>query len=579
MGAQAPAVTDLSVPAGTVGKHEGSSAMMLKAAKVLLAGVALVGLSVGSAHAYLPEGKTFRERAGSAASLAMADVANDPAARAIKILLAASPGKASFVDKRDRAAMVEFYAERDYEPVWMINGQYTPQALRVMQRIAGAGEDGLDPAAYKLPSPSLGAATPAGPDITASVDVLLSKAVLAYARQAYAGRLDPSSISKLITMKPLLPDPIEVLSTVSAASDGAAAIAAYNPEHEGYLRLKKALAAARGAETVAVHAPVPEGKSMKVGLADPRVPLLRARFDLPAPSEAPEVYDETLARAVKNFQADKGLKADGIAGSATVAFINGTGKSNTAEILANMERWRWMPRDLGAFHVLANIPEYNVRVVQDGKVIHTTRAVVGKMTNQTPVFSDSMESVVVNPSWNVPASITTKEMLPAVRRDPSYMTRKGYQVLANVDGKFRPVDPQMVDWSNVNPRQIMIRQPPGDDNALGSVKFLFPNEHAVYLHDTPSKSFFKRDARALSHGCVRVQNPMEFADVLLAHQGGWSPQRLRKMVGGKEKWVNLPNRIPIHLTYFTAFVDDDGVVQTRPDIYGHNARVEKALGL
>ncbi|MCX5517560.1 L,D-transpeptidase family protein [Kaistia defluvii] len=558
---------------------KGSSEMMFKATKALLAGAALIGLSVGSAHAYLPEGKTFRERAGSAASLALADVANDPAARALKSLLATPQGKLSFNDKRDRAAMVEFYAERDYQPVWMVEGVYTAQARRIMDRIAAAAEDGLDPAAYTLPPATLGSSTPAGPDIAASVDLLLSKAVLTYARQAYAGRLDPSSISKLITLKPLLPDPIEVLTTVSTASDGAGAIAAYNPQHEGYLRLKQALATARSVETPTVHAPLPSGKSMKVGLSDPRVPLLRARFDLPAPSEAPEVYDETLAQAVKSFQADKGLKADGIAGNATVAFINGTGKSNTAEIIANMERWRWMPRDLGAFHIIANIPEYNVRVVENGKVIHTTRSVVGKITNQTPVFSDAMESIVVNPSWNVPASITMKEMLPAVRRDPSYMSRKGYQVLANVDGKFRPVDPQMVDWSNVNARQIMIRQPPGDDNALGNVKFLFPNEHAVYLHDTPSKSFFKRDDRALSHGCVRVQDPLEFADVLLAHQGGWSQQRLRKMVGGKEKWINLPNRIPIHLTYFTAFVDDNGDVQTRPDIYGFNARVEKALGL
>jgi len=557
----------------------GTGDMILKATKALLASVALIGLSIGAAHAYLPEGKTFRERAGSAASLAMADAASDPAAQALKILLAAQPKTGSFLEKRDRAALAEFYAERDYMPVWMVDGAYTPRARAVMQRIAAADEDGLDPAAYRLPPAAIGATTPAGAEIAASVDFVLSQAVLHYARQAYAGRLDPASISKLITVKPRLPDPIEVLTTVSSASDGAAAIASFNPQHEGYQRLKKALAVARATETGPRLARVPDGKSMKLGLTDPRVPLLRARLELPAPSEAPEVYDEALAEAVKSFQSSKGLKVDGIAGNATVAYVNGTGKSHTAEIIANMERWRWLPHDLGPFYVMANVPEYLVRVVENGEVIHTTRSVVGKVTNQTPIFSDQMESIVVNPSWNVPASITMKEMLPAVRRDPSYMSRKGYQVLANVDGKYRPIDPQMVDWSNVNPRQIMIRQPPGDDNALGSVKFLFPNEHAVYLHDTPSKSFFKRDTRALSHGCVRVQDPLEFADVLLAHQGGWTKQRLRKMVGGKEKWINLPNRIPIHLTYFTAFVDDSGSLETRPDVYGFNARVEKALGL
>lgn len=557
----------------------GTGDMILKATKALLASVALIGLSIGAAHAYLPEGKTFRERAGSAASLAMADAASDPAAQALKILLAAQPKTGSFLEKRDRAALAEFYAERDYMPVWMVDGAYTPRARAVMQRIAAADEDGLDPAAYRLPPATIGATTPAGAEIAASVDFVLSQAVLHYARQAYAGRLDPASISKLITVKPRLPDPIEVLTTVSSASDGAAAIASFNPQHEGYQRLKKALAVARATETGPRLARVPDGKSMKLGLTDPRVPLLRARLELPAPIEAPEVYDEALAEAVKSFQSSKGLKVDGIAGNATVAYVNSTGKSHTAEIIANMERWRWLPHDLGPFYVMANVPEYLVRVVENGEVIHTTRSVVGKVTNQTPIFSDQMESIVVNPSWNVPASITMKEMLPAVRRDPSYMSRKGYQVLANVDGKYRPIDPQMVDWSNVNPRQIMIRQPPGDDNALGSVKFLFPNEHAVYLHDTPSKSFFKRDTRALSHGCVRVQDPLEFADVLLAHQGGWTKQRLRKMVGGKEKWINLPNRIPIHLTYFTAFVDDSGSLETRPDVYGFNARVEKALGL
>ena len=558
---------------------KGTGDMILKATKALLASVALIGLSVGAANAYLPEGKTFRERAGSAASLAMADAASDPAAQALKILLAAQPKAGSFAEKRDRAALAEFYAERDYQPVWMVDGTYAPQARAVMARIAAADEDGLDPAAYRLPPATIGAATPAGAEIAASVDLVLSQAVLLYARQAYAGRLDPSSISKLITIKPLLPDPIEVLASVSSAGDGAAAIAAFNPPHEGYQRLKKALAEARATETGPRLARVPEGKSMKLGLADPRVPLLRARLEVPAPSEAPEVYDEALAAAVKSFQSRKGLTADGIAGNATVAYVNGTGRSHSAEIIANMERWRWLPRDLGAFYVIANVPEYLVRVVENGQVVHTTRTVVGKMTNQTPIFSDQMESIVVNPSWNVPASITTKEMLPAARRDPGYISRKGYQVLANVDGKYRQIDPQMVDWSSVNPRQIMIRQPPGDDNALGSVKFLFPNEHSVYLHDTPSKSFFKRDARALSHGCVRVQDPLEFADVLLAHQGGWTKQRLRKMIGGKEKWINLPNRIPIHLTYFTAFVEDSGTLETRPDVYGFNDRVEKALGL
>jgi len=554
--------------------------MFERAWKTVLVSTALVALTTASAFAYLPEGKTFRERAGSAASLSLADVASDPTAQALKSILSATPaGKEAFVDKRDRAAMVEFYAERNFEPVWIVDGRLTPAAKSVMAAISDAAAEGLDPAAYRLPLASIGETTPAGPDVSAAVEATLSRALLAYGRQAYAGRLDPSSIGKLITIKPILPDPVGILTSVSSASDPGAAVIALNPPHEGYQRLRQALAEARKASPGPAPASIAEGKLLKVGVSDARVPLLRARLGVAAPAVDAETYDETLAEAVRGFQSAKGLKPDGAVGSATIAFLNNEGKDKTAEIIANMERWRWLPHDLGAFHVAVNVPEFEVRILEDGKVVHQTRVVVGKVTNQTPIFSDEMESIVVNPSWNVPASITMKEMLPNVRRDPGYLSRKGYQVLANVNGKFRAVDPSMIDWGRVNARQIKIRQPPGDDNALGSIKFLFPNDHSVYLHDTPSKSLFQKDVRAFSHGCIRVLNPLEFADVLFAHEDRLSPQRLRKMIGGKESWINLPTHIPVHITYFTAVVDDAGEVRTLPDIYGYNGRVERALGL
>ncbi|SHG71549.1 Murein L,D-transpeptidase YcbB/YkuD [Kaistia soli DSM 19436] len=552
--------------------------MIEKRLTALLAGTALLVLTAGSASAYLPEGKTFRERAGSVASLTVADVASDPAAIALKAAIAIAPAKETFLEKRDRAAMAEFYSERDYQPVWVKDGHLTPSAQAVMARIAGAADDGLDPAAYALPAKTLGSAAPLGPDLAAAVEMTLDRALLTYARQAYAGRLDPASVGKLITIKPLLPDPVEILASVSSAKDAAAAVDSYNPPHAGYRALKAALAEARKTQPADAPAPIAEGKLLKLGTSDPRVPLLRARLALAPVSDNPDVYDNALAEAVARFQASSGLKADGAAGGNTIAFLNGVGKNKTAEIIANMERWRWLPRDLGAFHVAVNVPEFEVRVFDGDTVVHQTRVVTGKVTNQTPIFSDEMESIVVNPSWNIPASITMKEMLPKARQDPSYLSRNGYQVLAKVGGKVVPVSPSSVDWSTASARNIQIRQVPGDDNALGSIKFLFPNEHSVYLHDTPSKSLFQRDARAFSHGCVRVQNPLDFADVLLGYEGGWTKQRLRKMIGGRESWVKLPKKIPIHITYFTAFVDDAGKLQTRPDIYGYNARVERALG-
>jgi murein L,D-transpeptidase YcbB/YkuD len=245
-------------------------------------------------------------------------------------------------------------------------------------------------------------------------------------------------------------------------------------------------------------------------------------------------------------------------------------------VLVNMEKWRWMPRDLGRFHVRVSIPDYTVTVRKDGGIIHTTRVVVGKTTNKTPIFSDEIEHIVVNPAWNVPVSIATKEMLPAVRANPGAL--RGYQVFALIKGRYRAVDPRRINWRKIDMRKIQIRQPPGERNALGKIKFMFPNPYSVYLHDTPSKSLFAHDRRAYSHGCVRVMDPMEFADALLSEEKDLNAAYLKKLFGGKERTVKLTRKVPVHLTYFTARVDEAGTLQTRDDVYGHDSRIEAGLG-
>jgi murein L,D-transpeptidase YcbB/YkuD len=236
-----------------------------------------------------------------------------------------------------------------------------------------------------------------------------------------------------------------------------------------------------------------------------------------------------------------------------------------------------MPRDLGNFYVRVNVPKFDLEIYRDDQVVYTTRIVVGDVRNQTPMFSHLIDHVIVNPTWNVPASIAVKEMLPQIQANPGALN--GYQVFANIDGRFRAVDPYMVDWFNVDMRRIQIKQPPGERNALGSIKFMFPNPYAVYLHDTPSKSFFERDYRALSHGCMRVMNPWEFAQALLDHDPEVSADRLRGMVGGRETRVDLTEKIPVHITYFTAWVNANGELVLHDDVYGHDARVEKAFGV
>jgi murein L,D-transpeptidase YcbB/YkuD len=246
-------------------------------------------------------------------------------------------------------------------------------------------------------------------------------------------------------------------------------------------------------------------------------------------------------------------------------------------IIANMERWRWMPRDLGKFYVQVSIPNFQLDVMRNGTDIHSTRIVVGKVQNQTPIFSDQIEHIIVNPAWHVPASITKKEMLPAAQANPASLS--GYEVFYNFNGRYRQIDPFSVDWYSVDVRRVQIRQPPGERNALGNIKFMFPNSYDVYLHDTPSKSLFQRDYRAYSHGCMRVMDPMAFADALLLDEPNFNAAKLKKMVGGGEKLVKLARHVPVHITYFTAAVDADGNLQMYGDLYGHDERIEKAFGL
>jgi murein L,D-transpeptidase YcbB/YkuD len=500
----------------------------------------------------------------------------DPLAEAVAAVLAGGVAD-GVLDKADAPAIAAFYEARGGQPAWIVDGTYTPAARALMDRLARADEDGLDPADYRLPWQELGRDFRSPPNRIALYDVQLSQAVALYARHAYAGRVVPTKVSANLdyAVKPLAAD--DVLGLVSASDDPVATLAAYNPPQPEFAALRAELARLRAQDAEAEALPaVADGALLKPGMTDPRVPVLRERLQLAALTVDPDLYDETVVAAVEDFQAAAGLRQDGIVGRNTVAALNRRGADPVDTILVNMERWRWMPRHLGAFHVRVNIPEYTLDVHDGDEVTYTTRVVVGKVSSPTPAFSDEIRHVVVNPYWNVPASIVRSEMVPRMR---SGSGMRGYQVFANVRGKFRPVDPRSVNWKQVDARKIQVRQVPGSSNALGEVKFLFPNKHDVYLHDTPSKSLFQRDVRAYSHGCVRVMNPWDFAEAMLAGTDGVSAAAIRKRVGGGEGWTNVEPRIPVHLTYFTATVDTAGKLQVSDDIYGHDKRLAAALGL
>jgi L,D-transpeptidase YcbB len=329
-------------------------------------------------------------------------------------------------------------------------------------------------------------------------------------------------------------------------------------------------------EDEAVSATDPAGEpadphSPSFGTADGAVAA--ATGDMAGDPDA-TLFSAADAEALRGFQEQSGLRADGILGNATIARLNDTGEQKQVpRILYSMERLRWMPRDFGSRHVLVNQAAFELQVVDRDRPIWQTRVIVGKPNTQTAVFSDVMETVEFNPYWGVPQSIIIKEMLPRLRRDPSYLDRLGYEVR---DGRGREISSSYVDWWRYGSKvPLSVRQPPGADNALGAVKFLFPNSHAIYMHDTPTRSLFEKKVRAFSHGCVRVQNPRELAELVL----GWDTERVEEAIyRGENQAVKLSRKLPVHLAYFTAWPDESGRIIMYPDIYGRDAQLEKALG-
>ncbi|MTI16544.1 peptidoglycan-binding protein [Rhodobacteraceae bacterium RKSG542] len=501
-----------------------------------------------------------------------------PMAQELETVLQQAASTKTFRHKRDRAASKLFYEERGFQPVWVTGTELNTLALEVIEVLRAAEDEGLNPADYPVPPADFNATGTAALAELAAAEVQITESALMYAEDAQGGRISPKKISKNITQNPERPDPLDALRALAVSANPASVLAAYNPPHQGYRLLKEQLKVLRtGVPATEELVEIPTGKLLKLGVKGERVALLRQRLKVPSTPETEAVFDADLEAAVKKFQKDNGLNSDGVVGSRSLLALNSRITGNPIhDVIANMERWRWMPRDMGDLYIHVNVPEFLVRIRQEDFTLYEERVVVGKPANQTPVFSDNMDHVVVNPYWNVPYSIASKELLPEMRPNPiAYLAKGNYEVVA----KGRIIDPQRVNWDAVTFKQLRIRQRPGRGNALGNIKFMFPNKHSVYLHDTPSKSLFKRSERAFSHGCVRVRNPMDFADALMSFQPKLNGRYIRSLVGKRETRVNLQTNFPIHITYFTAFVDDQGKLQRRPDIYGHNQKTIDALGL
>ncbi|HML06502.1 MAG TPA: L,D-transpeptidase family protein [Xanthobacteraceae bacterium] len=452
--------------------------------------------------------------------------------------------------KKERSAIDAFYSGRNYAPLWISDGKANARARAAIAYLGQVDADGLDPADYPVPN----FASLTDPAALASAEIKLTSSVLTYARHAQLGRVHWSRVSGDIFYDRKPAEAAEILANMADAKDIGEALGSYEPQSPAYLALKAKLALFRAGKGTDGAPQIANGPVLKLGMEDERVPLLRERLGVPG--DVGMTYDKALADAVKKFQQEHELKPSGTLTAATVEALNGRRPDQPVDtIIANMERWRWMPHDLGETHVIVNLPDFTLHVFHDGREVWTTRIVVGKPTMPTPIMSAEMKFITVNPTWNVPPSIVANEYLPALERDPTVLDRAGLVVSRNADGT------------------IHISQPPGERNALGRLRFNFPNKFLVYQHDTPDKNLFALDKRAFSHGCMRVQDPTKYAEVLLSlvRPGeGYSQDRIRKMFGGGETDIQFPSFVPVHLTYQTAFVDEKGKLEFREDVYGRD---------
>src|SRR6266446_636878 len=449
--------------------------------------------------------------------LAALDPADRAVAEKIRDLLAAKSDKI-FVNKRERAAVESFYQARHLVPLWLDKGVENVRARAVIARLTSADADGLEVNDY--PAPTFAGLSP---DALAEAELKLTQTVLAYARHLQACRFPYTRVSQNIELPQTPPDPAEVLAKIGDAANADTAFDDFSPPHEGYKRLKAMLAQMR-----AKASPV-----------------------------------KKIADAVKEFQHANELPVTGNLDARTFKELNGPPRDKQIEaVISNMERWRWYPRDLGAASAIVNLPDFTLGVIHNGTQIWSTRIVIGKQDMPTPLLSETMKFITINPTWNVPPSIVNNEYMPWLQRDPAALERMGLRVIYNRDGS------------------VHIYQPPGEANALGRIRFNFPNRFLVYQHDTPDKHMFAHDVRAYSHGCMRVQDPAKYAEVLLniaRPNENWTADKIKRMFGTGEQDIQLPAQIWVLLTYQNAFVDDAGKLQLRRDIYNIDTRTLAAI--
>ena len=474
--------------------------------------------------------------------------------------------------------VVRFYAVRAYAPAWEDPARFAA----LLAALAGVADDGLRPQDYLVDIlPTLRAAAGPSAALRAQADVLATHALLEALAHVHGGKVDPDRAQPVWRFEARPTTPAAWMGAIQrAVEDGdlAGLFDRARPPHPLYRALREGLRSLRRVAAAGGWPVVASGPALEPGMTDPRVPALRQRLAagayLPAPASSDAFYDGALAEAVMRFQHEQYLKPDGVVGPATLGALNVPVEARIEQLRANLERARWMLRELRGDLVLVDIAGYRIVYFRGSRPIWRSRVQVGRPYRSTPAFRSEITYFTFNPTWTLPPTIMREDVLPKVRDDIGHLARNRMRALDRASGA--ELDPALVDWSD--PAGVLLRQDAGPGNALGQVAIRFPNPHAVYLHDTPDKRLFERGQRAFSSGCIRVENPLELVELLFDDPERWSRPAIERLIAsGRTRDVPLPRPVPILLLYWTVDVHADGRIAFKPDIYGRDAPLLQAL--
>lgn len=485
----------------------------------------------------------------------------------------------------EQTSLRRIYAAVDYQPIWVNDQGPTINAIALRRCLEHSAREGLRPEDYHLKSiAKYWKATT--PERLADLEMLMSDVFIDYATDMYEGRVIPQVVDKDWFLPSHEIDPVQVLIQASRDDAPCHALLQLRPRSPQYNRLREKLAEYRRIEAQGGWPLIPDGGLLKPGMEDEQVPLIRKRLKITGEYQGrmsdSKLFDEQLSEAVKRFQSHRGIYADGMVGNETREAMSLPVNKLIAQIIVNLERWRWVPRNLGFRYILVNAAGYELEIIEDQQTELEMRVVVGKRERPTPVFTSDLQFVDINPVWNVPRTIAVEDILPKLKKDPGLILSQGIEVLSGWGTNEKKVNPYSVDWSFYNEKHLPFhfRQPPGINNPLGRIRFLFPNSHDIYLHDTNHPNLFDIPERNFSSGCIRVQQPLTLARYLLKDDSAWSRDKIvREINSGQSVRIQLGRTLPVYIFYFTAWVDDDGAINFYPDAYGRDRELIENLGI